>query len=143
MIKKIAAAVLGIVLAGGIVAAVEAVGHAVYPVPADVDINDAVQFGNYIEGLPFGAFLFVLAAWLLGTLGGGLLACFISRENPFIYAAIVGGFVLAATVANLIMIPHPLWFSMIAVISIPIMTYLTGSIALLLMSKDTDGGELS
>jgi hypothetical protein len=143
MIRKIAAVVLGIAAAVAIVAATEAIGHAVYPVPADLDVQDAVQFGNYLESLPFGAFFFVLSAWTLATLGGCLLACFISREKPFVYAAIVGGFMLAATVTNLIMIPHPLWFSIITVISISIMTYLAGSIASSQLSSGKDGRELS
>ncbi len=143
MIRKIAAVVLGIAVAVAIVAATEAIGHAVYPVPADLDVQDAVQFGIYLESLPFGAFLFVLAAWTLATLGGGLLACFISREKPFVYAAIVGGFMLAGTVANLIMIPHPLWFSIIAVISISIMTYLAGSIASSQMPSVKDDARIS
>ena len=129
MIKKIAAAVLGIIAAAVIVAAVEAMGHAVYPVPHGLDMNDPVQFQIYVEGLPTGALLFVFSGWLLGTLGGGLLACFIIKEKPFVYATIVGAFVLAATAVNLIMIPHPLWFSVTAVIGIAAVTYLTGLIA--------------
>ena len=50
---------------------------------------------------------------------------------------------LAATVANLIMIPHPLWFSIIAVFSISIMTYLAGSIASSQLSSGEHGRELS
>lgn len=129
MIKKIAAAVIGIIVAGGIVFAVESLGHTVYPLPPDLDMSDPVQFGNYVESLPIGAFIFVAGAWVLATLGGGLLACFIAGEKPRVYTAIVGGFVLAATVANLIMIPHPLWFSISSLIAIAAMTYVTGSIA--------------
>ena len=129
MTRKIVATILGIVAAGTIVAVVEALGHAIYPVPPDLDMNDPLQFQNYVQGLPIGAFLSVLAAWLLGTLGGGLLACFIVRDKPFVYATIVGAFVLAATVANLILVPHPLWFSATAVITIAAVTYLTGTIA--------------
>ena len=117
MIRKIAAAVLGIVVAGGIVAVVESLGHAVYPIPPELDMSDPVAFGNYVESLPFGAFLFVAGAWLMATLGGGLLACVIAREKPLVYSAIVGGFVLVATIANLIMIPHPLWFSISTLIA--------------------------
>ena len=129
MIKKIAAAVIGIIVAGGIVFAVESLGHAVYPLPADLDMNDPVQFGNYVESLPIGAFIFVASAWVLGTLGGGLLACFIAGEKPRVYSSIVGGFILVATIANLIMIPHPLWFSISSLVAIAVMTYVTGSIA--------------
>ena len=129
MIKKIAAAVIGIVVAGGIVFAVESLGHTVYPLPADLDMNDPVEFGNYVESLPIGAFIFVAGAWVLGTLGGGLLACFIAGEKPRVYSSIVGGFILVATIANLIMIPHPLWFSISSLVAIAVTTYVTGSIA--------------
>ena len=129
MIKKIAAAVIGIIVAGGIVFAIESLGHPVSPIPPDLDLRAPVQFGNYVESLPMGAFLFVAGAWVLGTLGGGLLACFIAGEKPRVYSSIVGGFILVATVANLIMIPHPLWFSISSLIAIAAMTYVTGSIA--------------
>ncbi len=138
MLRKIAAVVLGILVAATIVAAVEAIGHTVYPVPGDLDINDTDRFKSYVASLPIGAFLFVLAAWTLATLGGGLLASFIARDNPFLYTTIVGSFVLVATVANLIMIPHPLWFSITAVISIAIMTYVAGTIASSLLSTNVD-----
>ena len=129
MVRKIAAAVLGIVVAGLIVAAFEALGHAVYPIPPDIDLEDPVRFGNYVQSLPIGAFLFLAGAWTSGTLGGGLLACFIAREKPFVYSGIVGGFILVATVANLIVIPHPIWFSISALIAIAVVTYVTGIIA--------------
>ncbi|MFQ6006885.1 MAG: hypothetical protein ACE5OQ_15450 [Woeseia sp.] len=126
MVRKVAAAALGIIAAGLIVWGVEALGHAVYPVPPDLDIGDPERFGDYVAALPPGAFLFVLGAWLLGTLGGGMLACFIAGEKPFVYATIVGAFILLATVVNLVMLPHPLWFSSTAVVAIAVMTYLTG-----------------
>ena len=129
MIRKIGAAVVGIIVAGGIVFIVESLGHSVYPAPPDLDMSDPVQFGNYVESLPFGAFLFVAGAWVLGTLGGGLLACFIAAEKPRVYSSIVGGFIFAATIANLIMIPHPLWFSISSLIAIAVITYVTGNIA--------------
>lgn len=129
MIRRIAAVVLGIVVAGGIVAAVEGIGHTVYPLPPGIDYKDPVQFETYVAGLSVGAFLFVLAAWNLGTFGGGLLACFVAREKPYIYATIIGAFVLAATVANLIMIPHPRWVAITAVTSIAIVTSVTGIVA--------------
>ncbi len=138
MVKKVDAAVLGINAAGLIVAIVEALGHAVYPIPPDVDFNDSVQFGSYVKSLPIGAFLFVAGGWTLATLGGGLLACFIAKEKPFVYSGIVGGFILVATVANLIMIPHPLWFSISALIAIAVMTYVTGVIA---SSRAFSGGD--
>ena len=138
MLKKIAAVVLGIVVAGGLVAVVESIGHTVYPVPPTVDFEDPVQLRNYVATLPPGAFLFVLTAWLAGTFGGGLVASYVSKEKPFFYATIVGAFVLVATVWNLIMIPHPLWVSITAVIGIAVTTYLTSLVALSFVSKSKE-----
>ncbi len=129
MARKIIAAVLGVIAAFGIVAAVEALGHTVYPVPPDIDFKDSVAFGIYVQGLPIGALLFPAGAWVLATLGGGLLACFIAKDKPFIYSGIVGGFIFLGTVANLMMIPHPMWLSIGALIAIAVMTYVTGVIA--------------
>jgi hypothetical protein len=126
MIRRILAVVLGIALAIAIVAAVEALGHVIYPVPADIDWKDAAQVESYLGTVPTGAFFFVLAAWWLGTFGGGILACLIAREKPSLYSTIIGGFILAATVFNLISIPHPFWFSVTAVIGIAVMSYLAG-----------------
>ena len=129
MAKKITAAVLGVIAAFGIVAAVEALGHTIYPVPPDLDFNDSVAFGKYVQSLPVGALLFPAGAWVLATLGGGLLACFIAKDKPFVYSGIIGGFIFLATVANLMMISHPMWFSISALAAIAIMTYVTGIIA--------------
>ncbi len=49
--------------------------------------------------------------WLLGTLAGGMVACKIAREKPAVFACIIGAVMLAATIANLLLIPHPNWFS--------------------------------
>ena len=126
MVRRIAAAVLGIVAAGLIVAAIKKLGHSVYPVPPDIDFRDPVQFGNYVEGLPIGAFIFVDGGWTSGTLGGDLLACFIARETPLVYAAIVGSLVLLGTIMNLLSIPHPLWFSITSVLAIIATIFITG-----------------
>ncbi len=129
MVKTIFAAVLGVIAAFGIVAAVEALGHTVYPVPPDLDFNDSVAFGIYVQSLPIGALLFPAGAWVLATLGGGLLACFIAKDKPFVYSGIVGGFIFLGTVANLMMTPHPMWLSIGSLIAIASMTYFTGVIA--------------
>ena len=46
-----------------------------------------------------------------------------------IAAGVVGGFMLIATAANLIMIPHPLWFSVLAVLGLVIATWLGMTLA--------------
>jgi len=122
--KNIAAGIAGIVIAGALVWLVEMVGHSVYPPPPDLDFADPEAMRAYIARMPIGAFLFVGGAWFIATLAGTFAACKIGDSKPMTFAIVVGGLMLIATVANLMMIPHPLWFSILGVIGILVAAYL-------------------
>jgi hypothetical protein len=130
VIRKILAVVLGVVAAVVLIVVGETFGHSVYPAPPDLDVDDVEALRAYVTGAPIGASLLVMGAWLVATLGGGLLACFISRETPLIYSAIVGGLVLVGTIINLMSIPHPLWFSITSVLGILAVIFVTGRLGL-------------
>lgn len=122
--KNIAAGVAGVITAFFVVWLVEKIGHSVYPPPPDLNFADKEAMGAYIETIPLGALLFVAAAWFLGTLGGTVTACRIGSARPLTYTMIIGGLVLIATAANLIMIPHPAWFSITGVAGILVAAWL-------------------
>ena len=122
--KNIAAGVAGVVVAGLLVWLVEMVGHSVYPPPPDLDFANADAMRAYIDTLPKGALLFVAAAWFIGTLGGTFTACKIGTAKPLIFACVVGGLMLVATIVNLAMIPHPVWFSVLGIVGIGVGAWL-------------------
>jgi hypothetical protein len=122
--KNIAAGVAGVILAVALVWLVETVGHSVYPPPTDLNFADRDVMRTYLTTLPFAAFLFVGGAWFVGTLAGTFVACKIGNAKPITYAIVVGGLMLIATAANLIMIPHPLWFSILGVVGIIVAAWL-------------------
>ena len=93
---------------------IELIGHAVYPPPVDIDFSDPEVVRAYTAALPVVAVLFVGVAWVIGTFVGVSVACRIGRAKPVIYAVLVGGFVLAGAITMLIIIPHPLWFSVVS-----------------------------
>lgn len=128
MLRKTLAVVLGVVAAVIVIIAIEALGHVIYPPPENLDVASRETMEAYIESLPIVAQLFVMIAWVAATLVGGLLACFIARQSPLIYASIVGVLVLVGTVINLVAIPHPPWFSMSSVAAIIATTLLTGKL---------------
>lgn len=127
--RKIGAVVAGVVLAFILITVFERLSHMVYPPPADLDMTELQEVRAYVNTLPAGALLSVLLAWLVGTFGGGLLASRIARVNFRLYTGVVGGLVLLGTAINLVMIPHPLWFSMLSVLAIIATTYLTREVA--------------
>lgn len=125
MLRKISAVVLGAVTAVVLIIVIEALGHAIYPPPADLDVTNFEALQAYVMNAPPAALLFVMAAWIIATLVGGLLACFIAAETPLVYAAIIGGLVLLGTIINLLSIPHPLWFSITSVLAIIATVFIT------------------
>jgi hypothetical protein len=122
--KNIAAGVAGVVIAVALVWLIEKIGHAMYPPPADLDFSDAEAMQAYMATLPLGALLFVAAAWFIGTLGGTCAACAIGTAKPKIFAIVVGGLMLVATIMNLIMIPHPTWFSVLGIVGVLVAAWL-------------------
>lgn len=129
MIRNIIAAIAGIVVAFLLVMLIEALGHSVYPPPPGLSADDMDAIRAYIETAPVGALLFPALAYIVASFCGTFVACYIGNAKPIIYGTVVGGLMLVATVANLIMIPHPLWFSATALPGIVASTWLATHIA--------------
>ncbi len=124
MLRRISAVLLGLITAFVTVWLFEWIGHQLYPLPPGLDFKDPEQVRQFASSLPVGALLFVLLGWLMGTLSGGLTANRVAREKPLVYASVVGAVMMAATITNLAMIPHPTWFSIAAVVVIGVGTLL-------------------
>ncbi len=129
MIRNIGALIAGIVTAFASIYLIEMLGHTLYPPPPDLDFSNPEAIRPYIATLPIIALLFPMFGWFIGAFAGSLVANFCGDAKPYVFAGIVGGLVLAATIANLIMIPHPLWFSITALIGIVASAWLANRVA--------------
>ena len=118
MLRSILAVVVGVILAGVVVLAVESIGHIVYPPPADLDASNPEALKAYVAHAPIGVLLFVLLAWAAGSFVGGWSAARIARRAPSFHAMIVGSLVLLSGIATMLMIPHPLWFWIAGILAI-------------------------
>jgi hypothetical protein len=63
----------------------------------------------WVRQLPTGAFLIVLCGWVLGAFVGGLVAAKIQPATWLRHAVLLGVLLLAASVMNMMKIPHPAW----------------------------------
>ncbi len=129
MIRNIAALIAGIITAFASIYLIEMLGHTIYPPPPDLDFSDPDAIRPYIATLPIIALLFPMFGWFIGAFAGSLVANFCGDAKPYVYAAAVGGLVFAATVANLILIPHPLWFSITSLLGIIASAWLATRVA--------------
>lgn len=107
--RSVLAVLAGTVVAGVLIAAVEAVSSAIFPLPPGLDVHDYEAMRRHIDALPIGAFLFVLAAWAIGSFAGSWVAARLATRARVVHGLIVGALFLLAGVLNMLMIPHPWW----------------------------------
>lgn len=129
MLMKIIGVLGGTVVALALIAIVQSIGHVVYPPPADLDIRDVEAFAAYRQTLPVAAILFVLVSYLVGAFAGPFVAGWLAGGPSLVYSALIGGVLLVLTVANLVAIPHPVWFSGLAILGIPAAAFFGGRLA--------------
>lgn len=123
MLRTILAVIGGFITFFLLILAVQKIGHLVYPPPADIDFSDAELARNYVETLPVGAILFVGFSYMIGAFGGTVVASAIGTLKPLYFGVTIGGIVLAFTLMNFFIIPHPWWFMVAAPIAIVVASY--------------------
>lgn len=88
----------------------EGLGHSLFPIPFEIDPNNLDALAEKLHLIPTKMYIAVIAAHGLGLLIGLLIAKSIDKTSK-ISLYIIAGFFLVGTVANLFMIPHPVWFA--------------------------------
>jgi hypothetical protein len=113
IIKNILAVLAGAIVGSAVNMGVIMISSSIIPPPAGVD-------NTTMEGLKAGMhllqpkhFLFPFLAHALGTFIGALIAALIAANRKMLFALIIGGFFLAGGIANILMLPSPLWFTIL------------------------------
>lgn len=117
MIRMLFAVLIGVLVGGIVVAALQAVSMFVFPAPPGMDPANQESVAAAIAAIPLGALLMVLLSWGLGAFAGGWTAARIARPQgpsiarPPVAASMVVGFALwVSGLIAMIQIPHPFWF---------------------------------
>jgi hypothetical protein len=126
---SVLAILVGAIAAGVLITAVEAVSSAIFPLPPGLDLHDHEAMRQHIDRLPIGAFLFVLAAWAIGTFGGAWVAARLANRARLVHGLIVGALFLLAGVLNMLMIPHPVWMWVGGILVLAVGSYLGARLA--------------
>jgi hypothetical protein len=125
MVRSILAVLAGILVMGITVAAVQWLGHSIYPPPAGIDPTDHDAMVALISQMPKMALGMVLVAYAFGTFLGAFTATTISAKHKRGVAIVVGVVMLALVALNFSVIPHPAWM-VVAGLAIPIPFALLG-----------------
>lgn len=119
----------GMLVAVTVVTLCDSAAGALHPLPPGFDMTDMAQMKAHAGAAPTAALLVVLLGWILAPFAGGLVASRIAARSRKQYAWIIAGVLLAATLANLLAIPHPIWMVVGALAGVPAAGWLAARLA--------------
>jgi len=123
MFRSLVAVVVGAVASFLIIAAIEGVSGRIFPLPPGTDPNNPQALMDASSRIPTAAMVLLVCGWGLGTFVGAWLAARISGWSPIAHGMMVGSLFILATIANLIMIPHPGWVWAVSLPILPALAY--------------------
>jgi hypothetical protein len=110
VLRSAVALILGVVLGFILIAAIEIAGQVIYPFPTDTDPTDMEAVKTAFASAPPLVLVPVFLGWAVGTFAGAALAALLAGRAPVAHGLIIGVLFLLAGIANMLMLPHPLWF---------------------------------
>ncbi|WP_405376862.1 hypothetical protein [Nonlabens sp. Asnod3-A02] len=130
LFRNIIAVIAGWLIGSAINMGFITLGHKIYPIEG-LDPSDMEAFAQVMPTLDAQYFTFPFLAHALGTLVGAIIAALIAANHKMKFALAIGILFLLGGIAINIMLPGPLWFTVldIVVAYIP-MAFIGGKIAL-------------
>lgn len=121
--KQALAVIVGVIVGFISIMLLELLGHALFPIPEGIDPMDMESLKANMDKIPAASLVAVAVAHFVGLIAAVFAAKKVlpSSNTP---AYIVIGLFALATIANLVMIPHPMWFALLDVVAIAAGAYL-------------------
>ena len=107
--KTFLATVAGIIVGVFTIWAIEAIGHLLFPLPAELTPTNLEELKQVVMIMPIKSLLVVIIAQIIGVFSGMYVGFIMQREN-LTPLYIIAGLFIFSTVLNLILMPHPTWF---------------------------------
>lgn len=113
MLRTILGIVAGVLVAFVALMGLEMAGHAAMPPPAGLDPADPADLEQMVASASMAAKAWVVFGWFAAVVAGGWVARRLSRKG---WAGwVIAGLIVLGGIANIMMIPHPLWMQIAAV----------------------------
>lgn len=130
IVKNILAVVLGLSIGGAVNMVIIMISSSIIPPP---DGTDLTTMEGLLAAMPLMEpkhFLFPFLAHALGTLVGAFIAAKIAANAKITFAMVIGVCFLIGGILNIVMLPSPLWFTLVdLVLGYLPMAYLGGKLA--------------
>lgn len=127
MLRKLGGVVVGAVVALLLIVVLERAIRYVFP-PPPLDYSDPDVRRLLAMNAPAGSLISVIVAYAFAALAGAWTAVRVARDGAW-PAWAVGGLLLLQTVLNVVSLPHPLWFTVLALAAIAAAAWTAGQLA--------------
>lgn len=109
----------------------------VFPLPANIDMQDINSIEENMDSIPLINFIMVLIGYALASFIAGFVSIKIKTHNPVLPIMIIGIVLTVFGFINFVTIPHPIWMIVIgSIIFIP-MVWLGGKLGTPRISHDS------
>lgn len=112
-LRIVLAFLAGIVIGSLVNMGLVSVGSSFIPAPAGVDVSTMEGLKASLPLFEPKHFVFPFLAHALGTLAGAFMAAWLAQKKGMLLAMIIGGLFFMGGLANILMLPSPLWFSIL------------------------------
>ncbi len=130
VIKNILAVIAGIVVGSVVNMGIIMISGSVIPPPEGADVTTAEGLKASMHLFQPKHFIMPFLAHALGSLAGGLVAALIAATHKTKFALGVSAFFLLGGIANVFMLPSPMWFNIVDLAGAYLpMGYLAGKLA--------------
>lgn len=113
ILRNILAIIAGIVVGSAINMGIIMISGSLIPPPEGVNPADMESLKASMHLFQPKHFLMPFLAHALGTLVGAMVAALLAANNKIRLAFVIGIFFLAGGIANVMMLPSPLWFTIL------------------------------
>ena len=117
VVRNILAVVAGVVIGSILNMAIVSVSGKIIPPPNGADVTTLEGLRSSIHLFEPKHFLMPFLAHALGTLIGAAVAALLAANRRFLLAMIVGAVFLLGGIANVLMLPSPMWFNAVDLIA--------------------------
>ncbi|MCI0357936.1 MAG: hypothetical protein L0211_05535, partial [Planctomycetaceae bacterium] len=112
-----------------------------YPMPTDYDPKDIWEVCKaHVAKYPTGVLAVCTAIWALAPLTGSWLATRLGAARHPAHGYVVGALLLAMAGMNMAMLPYPIWFPIVILVTFPLGTILGARLG---RGRATGAGDLS
>ena len=130
ILRSIGSVIAGLVLAFAVLAAAEGYSEFAYPFPTGYDPEDFMEVCKaHVAKYPTGVLAVSTAIWALAPLGGSWLATILGTRRHAAHGYVVGAMLLAMAGMNMLMLPYPIWFPIVILLTFPLGTIVGARLA--------------